>query len=418
MPYFHVSITTKSGNHRPEVELDVGSDELESRFLEPYRLGGPIVVAGKPVNASDLERIQIFETPHDSNDVNAEILARDRASNVIRPVDTQGRLDPVILSQHGVNVTRNYIKGPPGHAARTQSQPTKEVRPATNAREVFVVHGRNDAAHEAMFAFLRAIDLIPLEWNMAREETGRPSPYIGEILQAAFSRAHAVVVLLTPDDEVRLKPQFRTDGDPPYETQLIGQARPNVLFEAGMAMGSQPDRVVLVELGNLRPFTDIAGLHIVRMDGSSQRRQELAQKLRTAGCPVNLNGENWLTAGKFDVAIRDDVVQAIDTQEGDSDEQESPRLSIEARELLVAAAQDSNGLILTVRTMGGLTVQSNGKSFTEEGGARTEAKWEQAIDDLLAVGCIKPASDKGESFRITQKGYEIVDSLDNSTNPP
>ena len=146
MPYFHVMITTKSGNHRPEVELDVGSDELASRFLEPYRLGEPIVVAGKPVNASDLERIQIFKTPYGSNEVNAEILARDRARNVIRSVDTQGRLDPVVLSRDGDDVTRNYIKGPSGHAAKTQSEPTKEVRPTINAREVFVVHRRNDAA--------------------------------------------------------------------------------------------------------------------------------------------------------------------------------------------------------------------------------------------------------------------------------
>ena len=210
MPYFHVSITTKSGNHRPEVELDVGSEELESRFLEPYSLGGPIVVAGKHVNASDLERIQIFETPHDSNGVNAEILTRDRARNVGRPVDTQGRLDPVILSQHGVDVTRNYIKGPPGHAAGTQSEPTIEVRPATNAREVFIVHGRNEAAREAMFEFLRALDLHPLEWSESITDTGKASPYIGEILDAAFSRAHAIVVLFTPDDEARLKEPFQS----------------------------------------------------------------------------------------------------------------------------------------------------------------------------------------------------------------
>ena len=48
MPYFHVRITTKSGSHSPEVELDVGPDELKSRFLEPYKLGRPIVIAGRP----------------------------------------------------------------------------------------------------------------------------------------------------------------------------------------------------------------------------------------------------------------------------------------------------------------------------------------------------------------------------------
>ena len=33
MTYYHVNVTTKSGNRRPEVELDLSFDELESRFL-------------------------------------------------------------------------------------------------------------------------------------------------------------------------------------------------------------------------------------------------------------------------------------------------------------------------------------------------------------------------------------------------
>ena len=419
MEYFHVKVTVRSATNNIEFEFDLSVTDLHQRFLDPYSKGDAVVVNGRTVKMNDLEQIQISASSIDADTINSQLRYEQRQKGSFTAVNAAtGRLADSLLFERATDVTRDFITGAPGHAASTQSEPTKEVRPATKAREVFVVHGRNAAAREAVFAFLRAIDLIPLEWNMAREETGKPSPYIGEILQAAFSRAHAVVVLLTPDDEVRLKPQFQTDGDPPHETRLIGQARPNVLFEAGMAMGSQPDRVVLVELGNLRRFTDIDGLHIVRMDSSSQRRQELAQKLRTAGCPVNLNGEDWHTAGGFDAAIRDSADESIDTQDTSVDSQELPQLSTEALELLVAAAQDRNGVILVARTMGGLIVQSNGKSFAKEGGARTEAKWEQAIDDLLMAGCIKPASNKGESFRITQKGYEIADSLDKGTNTP
>jgi hypothetical protein len=39
------------------------------------------------------------------------------------------------------------------------------------------------------------------------------------------------------------------------------------------------------------------------MDDSSQRRQELAQRLESAGCPVNLDGIDWHTAGDFDAAL-------------------------------------------------------------------------------------------------------------------
>ena len=34
---------------------------------------------------------------------------------------------------------------------------------------------------------------------------------------------------------------------------------------------------------------------------STQRRQELALRLQAAGCPVNLSGIEWHTAGNFDL---------------------------------------------------------------------------------------------------------------------
>jgi predicted nucleotide-binding protein len=166
-------------------------------------------------------------------------------------------------------------------------------------RSVFVVHGRNNAARNALFAFLRAIGLHPLEWTEIVRETGKGAPYIGEVLQAGFSIVQAVVVLLTPDDEARLREPYRTSGDPSFETTLTPQARPNVIFEAGMALGLFPDRTVIVELGQLRPMSDTVGRHVIRMDDSPGKRQELAQRLETAGCAVNQVGTDWLSSGDF-----------------------------------------------------------------------------------------------------------------------
>ena len=175
---------------------------------------------------------------------------------------------------------------------------------AVDSRRVFVVHGRNEAAREAMFVFLRALGLQPLEWSEAVRATGKASPYIGEILDSAFSRAHAVLVLFTPDDEVRLKERFWADNEPVHETKLYGQARPNVLFEVGMAMGRNQDRTILVQLGQLRPFSDIDGRHAIRIGGSAPEwRKELALRLQSAGCPVNLEGPCWRSAGDFEAAV-------------------------------------------------------------------------------------------------------------------
>lgn len=182
-------------------------------------------------------------------------------------------------------------------ADHTSPNPSK----TSDAKIVFVVHGRDEAARKSMFEFLRAVGLKPLEWSQAIAATGVASPYIGQVLDAAFSVAQAVVILMTPDDIGCLRKQFQTEDDPEHEKKLSGQARSNVLFEAGMAMGRNPNRTILVEVGTLRPFSDIGGRHVLRLNDSSERRQDLAERLRTAGCPVDLTGRDWHKVGSFEI---------------------------------------------------------------------------------------------------------------------
>jgi hypothetical protein len=176
--------------------------------------------------------------------------------------------------------------------------------PQASQKRVFVVHGRNEAARRAIFSFLRSIDLDPIEWNQAVSFVGIGSPYIGNVLDAAFQEAQAVLVLLTGDDFARLGTRFQAPDDPNFESRLMPQARPNVLFEAGMAFGRKPDRTVLVALGELRHFSDVAGRHILRISNSAIHRQTLADRLRNAGCDVQTsNRTDWLHEGDFDAAI-------------------------------------------------------------------------------------------------------------------
>lgn len=164
-------------------------------------------------------------------------------------------------------------------------------------RAVFVVFGRNEALRASMFSFLRSIGLKPMEWSHAIELTGHGSPYIGDILDVAFDHAQAIVVLLTPDEVAYLHPRYAHPGDP--ETQPATQPRPNVLFEAGMALGRSPERTMLVEVGDLRSFSDVAGRHAIRLNNSVAKRQDLAQRLKTAGCDVDLAGTDWHSSGDF-----------------------------------------------------------------------------------------------------------------------
>jgi predicted nucleotide-binding protein len=198
-----------------------------------------------------------------------------------------------------------------------QPQATSDARRATSDQtlpadptKVMVVHGRDDDARRAMFGFLEAIGLVPLEWGELVAETGSAAPYIGQVLKNAFETAKAVVVLFTPDDEAWLKEAFHRPDDPPDEIQPTPQARPNVLFEAGMALGVHPDRTVLVELAKLRPFSDIYGRHVVRIDHTDKPLREIAKRLKTAGCAVDESKVDWGAVEFPNRAVKSDTAEA------------------------------------------------------------------------------------------------------------
>jgi predicted nucleotide-binding protein len=165
------------------------------------------------------------------------------------------------------------------------------------ARRVFVVHGRDERLRKGVFDFLRSIHLNPIEWSEAISLTGKASPYVGEVLDTAFRHAQAVLVVLSPDDQAKLRADLVDEHDPTYEKELSGQPRPNVLFEAAMAFASHPDNTALVQIGSVRPFSDVGGRHVIRMDGSVAKRKDLALRLEKAGCAIDLHGDDWLTAG-------------------------------------------------------------------------------------------------------------------------
>lgn len=163
-------------------------------------------------------------------------------------------------------------------------------------KKVFVIHGRNEKIRKSFFEFLRSIGLQPIEWNQAIKLTGKSSPYIGEIIEAGLNEAKSIIVLFTPDETATLKEEFIQN---PEERHPVPQSRPNVVFEAGMAMGKNPDRTVLVEIGNIREISDIIGRHVVKFNGTPKKRKELITKLKNAGCNVDDSGSDWLEAGDF-----------------------------------------------------------------------------------------------------------------------
>jgi hypothetical protein len=91
-----------------------------------------------------------------------------------------------------------------------------------------------------------------------------------------------------------------------------------------------------------------------------------------------------------------------------------PRLSDTGKQLLLKAAQDPGGVVMCVRVMGGLIVQTNKEQLAQMGDARSEARWKGAIEELLNLGLMEARGHKGEVFGLTNEGYELADQLGGS----
>jgi predicted nucleotide-binding protein len=186
--------------------------------------------------------------------------------------------------------------GRSGTAERSSDQPTAEYG---RGRSVFVVHGRDEEVRQAMFGLLRRLDLRPLEWEELVRATGKTSPFLGEVVMNAPAQAQAALVLLTPDDIAKLHPQLLGNSERDDETRLTGQPRQNVLIELGMVLMAYPERTVIVEVGRLRHVADIAGINVIRFDGTEASLAKIASRLRQAGCELDDTRPEWRETWHF-----------------------------------------------------------------------------------------------------------------------
>ena len=220
-----------------------------------------------------------------------ELAARLIAEGSVQPEDVSGALE----SEHPAESRPEAVGSSPVSATSSSADQGEPAAAgvAEDRRNVMVVHGQDGEAARAMFDWLRAINLRPREWNQLVQASGGSSPFIGEVLEQAFRQAQAVVVLFTPDERVQVRDELAGD-----DRSWRLQARPNVLFEAGMAFATHPSRTVLVVLGEQELPSDLAGRHYVRL-GTVGALRDLAKRLERAGCAVDDSGNDWLDTGRF-----------------------------------------------------------------------------------------------------------------------
>ncbi len=284
--------------------LHLGSlDSIESRFFH----GAPVKECSEPWAAIRSDAVCELRLNQRHIEIDANILGRDDWTIELKLAPTPP-FEVTVRNRHLVESWLSYVARSADRAvtlylaeigrsnlAREQGQQTEAQR-----RKVFVVYGRDSARRNAFYDFLRALKLEPIDWAEAKRLTGKAMPSVYEVIDTGMENAQACVVLLTGDDEARLRDEFfNKKTDEPREKELRPQARPNVIFEAGMALGRYAKRTVLAQFDSIRPFSDVEGFARIQYQSGAQFRNEVIQALQTAECPVDLSDPAWKTAGQF-----------------------------------------------------------------------------------------------------------------------
>ncbi len=115
-------------------------------------------------------------------------------------------------------------------------------------------------------------------------------------------------------------------------------------------------------------------------------------------------------------ALMADNAKAETAAETDKNKESEEVLSLEAA-VLLAYASEGQGEIFVMRDLAGTHVQAGIWDFTGAGAsARTVARWEEAVVELLRLALIKRTGKKDQIYRVTHRGYEAADVIKKELN--
>ncbi|MEL0614235.1 hypothetical protein [Marinomonas arenicola] len=156
----------------------------------------------------------------------------------------------------------------------------------------------------------------------------------------------------------------------------------------------------LIENSNLeaehRKFIRQSELEKVRTDLAAKRESELIDRAKRDESIAEISDESK----------KKELEKEIKKIRSERD----IKLSDKASELLLAAASEENGTIMTPKTLGGQSIQAGRKSFGKDS-KRDYSAYEFALKELVASGYVQPVGHKGEIYELTHEGWSLADAL-------
>lgn len=170
-------------------------------------------------------------------------------------------------------------------------------------KRAFIIYGRDVSAYDQLGKFVSAIGLQQLSFE---EVAGRTATsFVADIVTQGIREADVVIAFFTPDEQAVLFDPVTGSYLDSDETSRW-QARPNVIFEAGLASGVSREKTVIVTLGtDVRLLSDLHGIYYV--DLKDRRAKEiLRRKIESIVGPLPVD-ENWMApeiSGDFTGCLR------------------------------------------------------------------------------------------------------------------
>lgn len=239
---------------------------------EPYQNGSPIVIRGITIPTDDLKQIRITRTQDHSSKILPIVRAERAQSRVVTAIS-----DEWYVAKRGEDVTDALILAPPGSA-----KPRLPARAAKLSKQVFIVHGHDDASKQELELFLKELGLDPIVLHRKPDE-GRT---IIEKFEK-YSDVSYAFVLLTPDD-VGYSKSEESKSDEKRVKEL--RARQNVIFEFGYFVGRLGrGRVCCLHKPGVRLPTDVSGVLYKELSGNvANLGYEIIKELKAAGFELKL----------------------------------------------------------------------------------------------------------------------------------
>lgn len=273
---------------------------------ELHRIGAVAEAMTKRLDAKKREAVTVHELAkelgwREPNEVRraAYMLAisASGAINITQQVQGSNFIPEAISPNEGLwKLSKDLIMNgpprrptPPPPATRLLALSEPEAESGANeilfdpaSRKVFVVHGHDEAAKEAVARLLEKLDL---EAIVLHERPNKGRTIIEKFVDHAETAAFAVA-LLTPDDEGGVKPK-----GPKFRARRHNdRARQNVIFEAGYFIGRLGrQNVALLYKPGVELPSDVEGVIYIEMDAAGAWRLKLVAEIEAAGITVDAN---------------------------------------------------------------------------------------------------------------------------------